>query len=51
MTTACVRVCAEGIKAQNPQISQKELIAKLRERLAVEEYDRFDKKHVKALRS
>ncbi len=33
MTTACVRICAEGIKAQNPQISQEELIAKLRERL------------------
>lgn len=33
MTTACVRICAEGIRAQNPGISEKELIAKLRQRL------------------
>lgn len=33
MTDACVRICAEGIKAQNPGISEEELIAKLRERL------------------
>jgi hypothetical protein len=32
MTDACVRVCAEGIKAQYPGISEEELIAKLRER-------------------
>ncbi len=32
MTEAMVRVCAEGIKAQNPGISDKELIEKLRER-------------------
>jgi len=33
MTDACVRICAEGIKAQYPGISEEELIAKLRERL------------------
>ena len=33
MTDFCVRVCAEGIKAQHPGISEEELIAKLRERL------------------
>ena len=32
MTDACVRVCAAGIKAQQPDISEEELIAKLRER-------------------
>jgi hypothetical protein len=33
MTDACVRVCAEGIKAQNPGISEEQLIENLRERL------------------
>jgi len=33
MTEAMVRVCAEGIKAQNPNITEKELMEKLRERL------------------
>ena len=33
MTDACVRICADGIKAQNPGISEEELIEKLRERL------------------
>jgi hypothetical protein len=33
MSDACVRVCAEGIRAQYPGISEEELIAKLRERL------------------
>jgi len=33
MTEAVVRVCAEGIKAQYPNISDKELMEKLRERL------------------
>jgi hypothetical protein len=32
MTDACVRVCAAGIRAQQPDISEEELIAKLRER-------------------
>ncbi|MDH7477089.1 MAG: hypothetical protein QHH17_01760 [Candidatus Bathyarchaeota archaeon] len=27
-----VRVCAEGIKAQNPNITERELVEKLRER-------------------
>ena len=33
MTDACVRICADGIKAQNPGISEEELIEKLREKL------------------
>lgn len=33
MTDACVRICADGIRAQQPGISEEELIAKLRERL------------------
>ena len=33
MTDACVRVCAEGIKAQNPGISEEQLVEKLRESL------------------
>jgi hypothetical protein len=32
-TDACVRICAEGIKAQCPGISEEELLEKLRERL------------------
>jgi hypothetical protein len=32
MTDACVRICAEGIKAQCPGISEEELLEKLRER-------------------
>jgi hypothetical protein len=34
MTESMVRVCAEGIRAQNPGISDKELMEKLRERFA-----------------
>lgn len=34
MTDACVRICADGIRAQHPGISEEELLAKLRERLA-----------------
>ena len=33
MTDACLQICADGIKAQNPGISEEELIEKLRERL------------------
>jgi hypothetical protein len=33
MTESMVRVCAEGIRAQNPGISDEELMEKLRERL------------------
>jgi hypothetical protein len=33
MTDACVRICAAGIKAQYPDISEEELLEKLRERL------------------
>jgi len=33
MTTACVRICADGIKAQFPYIGEEELMVKLRERL------------------
>jgi hypothetical protein len=33
MTESMVRVCAEGIRTQNPGISDKELMEKLRKRL------------------
>lgn len=33
MTDGCVRICADGIKNQFPDITEKELLAKLRERL------------------
>jgi hypothetical protein len=33
MTESMVRVCAEGIRAQYPDITEKELMEKLRERL------------------
>ncbi|MGQ9545524.1 MAG: hypothetical protein ACUVQX_07035 [Candidatus Bathycorpusculaceae bacterium] len=33
MSDAVVRICAEGVRAQNPNISDKELIEKLRERI------------------
>ncbi len=34
MTTACVRICAEGIRAQYPGITEEELLEKLQERVA-----------------
>jgi len=34
MSDVCVRICAEGIRAQFPGISKKELLEKLRERIA-----------------
>ena len=33
MTDGCVLVCAEGIRNQCPDITEEELLAKLRERL------------------
>jgi hypothetical protein len=33
MTDACVRVCASGIKERSPDISDEELLSRLRERL------------------
>ena len=33
MSDACVRICAEGIRAQFPRITEQELIEKLRERI------------------
>jgi hypothetical protein len=33
MTDACVRICADGIRTQNPDISEEELVEKLRKRL------------------
>jgi len=33
VTDACVRICAESIKAQCPGINEEELLEKLRERL------------------
>ncbi|MEM2953594.1 MAG: hypothetical protein QXM52_02485 [Candidatus Bathyarchaeia archaeon] len=36
MSDVCIRVCAEGVKAQNPGISEEELIERVRERLMFE---------------
>jgi hypothetical protein len=36
MSSVCIRVCAEGVKAQNPGISEEELIELVRERLMFE---------------
>jgi hypothetical protein len=33
MTDACVQTCAAGIRAQNPSVSDKELVEELRERM------------------
>ena len=33
MTDACVRICAEGIRAQCPRIAEDELLERLRERI------------------
>jgi hypothetical protein len=33
MSDVCVRVCADGVKDQNPDISEEELIERVRERL------------------
>ncbi|MCW4017373.1 MAG: hypothetical protein NWF00_01605 [Candidatus Bathyarchaeota archaeon] len=41
MTSACMRVCADGIRAQNPNINAEELLAKLRERLDFSKRDRL----------
>jgi hypothetical protein len=46
MTDAVVSICAEGIRAQNPDISEEELIEKLRERFAW--MKRWRKNHVEA---
>jgi hypothetical protein len=34
MSDACIRICADGIRTQNPLITEGELLEKLRERLA-----------------
>jgi hypothetical protein len=44
MTDACARICADGIKAQYPGISEEELIEKLRERL---EWIKRDRKRLR----
>lgn len=33
MSDVCIRVCTDGVKDQNPDISEKELIEKARQRL------------------
>jgi hypothetical protein len=33
MSDVCVRICAEGIRAQFPDITEQELIERLRERI------------------
>lgn len=34
MTNSCLRICAEGIKAQHSGIMEKDLIEKMRERIS-----------------
>jgi len=41
MSDVCIRVCADGVRDQNPGISEEELIERVRERLM------FGKKHKK----
>jgi hypothetical protein len=41
MSDACIQICADYIKSQNPNITEEELIEKVRERLA------FAKRHQK----
>jgi hypothetical protein len=33
MSDVCIRVCADGVRDQNPSISEEELIERVRERL------------------
>lgn len=33
MSDVCIRVCADGVRDQNPDISEEELIERVRERL------------------
>ena len=33
MSDGCVRICAEGIRAQFPDITEQELVGRLRERI------------------
>lgn len=37
MSDVCVRICAEGVIDENPSISEKELIERVRERLLFDE--------------
>jgi hypothetical protein len=39
MSDVCIQICADYIKSQNPDITERELIEKVRERLA------FAKRH------
>lgn len=41
MSDVCIRVCADGVRDQNPGISEEELIERVRERLM------FSKRRVK----
>ncbi len=43
MSDGCVRVCADGIRFQHPDITEQELIAELRKRIA------WSKRHRKAV--
>ena len=33
MTDTCVSVCADAVRSQNPEISERELVEKVRERI------------------
>jgi len=40
MSDVCIRICAEGVIDENPGISEKELVERMRERLL------FGKRHI-----
>jgi hypothetical protein len=44
LTDACIRICADGIRTQNPGISEAELVEKLRERLGWSKQQRCGEK-------
>ena len=49
LTDACVRICADGIRAQYPGISEEELVEKLRERLEWTKRKQTHEEDIKAI--
>jgi len=41
MSDACIRICADGIRTQYPNITEKELVEKVHERLDWAKRDRI----------
>ena len=40
MSDVCIRVCADGVRDQNPEISEEELFERVRERLMFDKRQR-----------